>query len=81
VSLISRYVPSFQSVPLSTGLKWFPIFTASSVPYRYVPGEKLPFHRMIWDLFSVALWDKASLLDFGLLRLSERGPFSTDMLC
>ncbi len=85
VSLISRYVPSFQSVPLSTGLKWFPIWTASSVPYRYVPGEKSPFHRMIWDLFSVALWDKARprFWDFGLmrrLRLSERGPFSTDML-
>lgn len=59
VSLISRYVPSFQSVPLSTGFKWFPILTASSVPYRYVPGEKSPFHRMIWDLLSVALWDKA----------------------
>lgn len=85
VSLISRYVPSFQSVPLSTGLKWFPIWTASSVPYRYVPGEKSPFHRMIWDLFSVPLWDKARprFWDFGLmrrLRLSERGPFSTDML-
>ncbi|THF96329.1 hypothetical protein TEA_015362 [Camellia sinensis var. sinensis] len=40
------------SVPLSTGLKWFPIWTASSVPYRYVPAfasqrerkkEHLPF--------------------------------------
>ena len=75
VSLISRYVPSFQSVPLSTGLKWFPIWTASSVPYRYVPGEKLPFHRMIWDLFSVALWDKASLLGFWSASFIRTWPF------
>lgn len=62
-SMIERYVPRISEIPLKIGLSWKPSWAASPIPYRFVPGRiESPFHRMIWDLFSVVLWDKANLL-------------------
>ena len=49
-------------MPMECGLRWLPQWSASSVVAH---GNRLiakareltPFHRMIWDLFSVKLWE------------------------
>lgn len=50
-TLIERYIPKVREIPLITGLKWLPMWSASPVPYKFVPGKmESPFYRSIWDL-------------------------------
>ncbi|KAG9438881.1 hypothetical protein H6P81_021179 [Aristolochia fimbriata] len=50
---------------MDVGLRWLPVWSSSPVKDSApkVSGESnSPFHRMIWELFSISLWDKATIL-------------------
>lgn len=51
---------------MNVGLRWLPVWSSSPVKDSS-PGVRgarysSPFHRMIWERFSISLWDKACLL-------------------
>lgn len=64
LSLGERYIPRAFDIPMNVGLRWLPQWSSSPVrdSAAGVSGkERTPFHRMIWELLSVSLWDKAVL--------------------
>ncbi|KAJ4964589.1 hypothetical protein NE237_016438 [Protea cynaroides] len=63
----SREVFSIHAlkIPMNLGLRWVPQWSSSPVKDSAVGVSgfvKSPFHRMIWEIFAVSLWDKASIL-------------------
>lgn len=50
---------------MNLGLRWLPQWSSSPVKdsaFGVSGAKKTPFHRLLWELFAVSLWDKASLL-------------------
>ena len=76
---------------MNLGLRWVPQWSSSPVKDSAVGVSgfvKSPFHRMIWEIFAVSLWDKVFLgkrksvlrvlADYGHSRwISEIGPLGT----
>ena len=66
MDLAERYIPWVFDIPMECGLRWLPQWSSSSVSTqgnRFIstPKGNTPFHRMIWDIFSVAMWDRMTL--------------------
>ena len=59
--LFLRYVPELPSIPMEVGLNWRPFWSSSPVKGDKALVGRTPFHRMIWELFAIALWDRAVL--------------------
>lgn len=76
MALAERHIPDAFNIPMEVGLRWLPCWSSSPVRDGSpgVSGDYgSPFHRMIWERFSVSLWDKAWLLGANALdkRSSE----------
>ncbi|KAL6310625.1 hypothetical protein AAG906_019296 [Vitis piasezkii] len=54
-----RYVQELPSIPMV--LNWRPFWSSSPVKGDKALVGRTPFHRMIWELFAIALWDRAVL--------------------
>lgn len=54
-----RYVQKLPSIPMV--LNWRPFWSSSPVKGELALVGRTPFHRMIWELFAIALWDRAVL--------------------
>lgn len=90
VELSERYIPWMYERPMELMFRWKPSWTASSVRTRgnpFLPKVRQkgmsPFSRMMWDLFSLSLWDKFTI--FGSSNpspamLRRVWPFQTDNL-
>lgn len=57
--------PGLLRFLMNLGLRWLPQWSSSPVKDSAIGvsgAKKTPFHRLLWELFAVSLWDKASLL-------------------